>query len=366
MNGAWLRPGEPAWARVLERYAHDFHHLPDYVALSARWEGARPLAFHVESSATCLVPLLEREIPASRGSNGSRPLVDLASPYGYPGPLVSRPDDARAVEDGLRAFIAAARARGAISAFVRLHPMLPLPMSVLQSLGTVVDHGPTVVVDLRPPLEVVSAGMRKQVRYDIRRLRRAGYTTSVDDWTRLPDFVRLYRETMRRVGASPHYLYDAPYIDDLRLALGSRLHLIAVLGPEGGTVAAGLITISGAVAQYHLSGSDAATSHLGPTKLLIDRAIAVARELGAERLHLGGGVGGREDSLFAFKAGFSRDRAMFRTWRVVLDEDRYRALTERSGLAREAEVVPHTGFFPAYRVPADDPSASPQVATARV
>ena len=58
-------------------------------------------------------------------------------------------------------------------------------------------------------------------------------------------------------------------------------------------------------------------------------------------LHLGGGVGGAQDSLMHFKAGFSDRRHLFKTWRVVLDEQQY---TELSGKEPES-----TGFFPAYR-----------------
>ena len=45
-------------------------------------------------------------------------------------------------------------------------------------------------------------------------------------------------------------------------------------------------------------------------------------------MHLGGGLGGAHDSLFDFKAGFSKDRQPFRTWRVVVDPVRYAELSQ--------------------------------------
>ena len=74
-----------------------------------------------------------------------------------------------------------------------------------------------------------------------------------------------------------------------------------------------------------------------------------AKSRGLQRLHLGGGVGASEDSLFRFKAGFSTDRHPFRTLRVVLDELAYADLVR----ARQPQSDPgdHTGFFPLYRKP---------------
>jgi hypothetical protein len=95
------------------------------------------------------------------------------------------------------------------------------------------------------------------------------------------------------------------------------------------------------IVQYHLSGNDEQALKLSPMKTLINHARQWATQRGAEVLHLGGGVGGAQDSLMLFKAGFSDRRHLFKTWRVVLDEQRY---TELSG-----KELGSTGFFPAYR-----------------
>jgi hypothetical protein len=70
--------------------------------------------------------------------------------------------------------------------------------------------------------------------------------------------------------------------------------------------------------------------------------------LGDWRMHLGGGVGTREDALFWFKSGFSSHRSVFRSWRLILDSAREAELVERwRGLGGDAEVA--GGFFPRYR-----------------
>jgi hypothetical protein len=73
-----------------------------------------------------------------------------------------------------------------------------------------------------------------------------------------------------------------------------------------------------------------------------------AKAQGATVLHLGGGVGGAQDSLFDFKSGFGTGRHVFRLWKRVLRPDVYRALDEAR---REIRGEPDPKFFPTYRAP---------------
>ena len=98
---------------------------------------------------------------------------------------------------------------------------------------------------------------------------------------------------------------------------------------------------SSGIVQYQLSGTEGQALQLSPLKILIDYARRWATRRGATVLHLGGGVGGAQDSLMHFKSGFSDRRHLFKTWHVVLDEQRY---AELSGGALRS-----TDFFPAYR-----------------
>jgi hypothetical protein len=89
-----------------------------------------------------------------------------------------------------------------------------------------------------------------------------------------------------------------------------------------------------------------------PSHLLIHSVATWADSRGDRVVHLGGGVGGSDDdSLFAFKAGFSRLRHAYMTLRLVVDAARYDELTheraERTG--RSAEELMRSRFFPAYR-----------------
>ena len=73
------------------------------------------------------------------------------------------------------------------------------------------------------------------------------------------------------------------------------------------------------------------------------------KDIGAKILHLGGGLGGADDSLYRFKLGFGTDVHPFYTLRVVHDRATYDELN-RSVVSGEHEES-DDAFFPPYRRP---------------
>ncbi len=343
MRVTLLEPGDAAWADALARAPHDVHHLPAYVALCARTtERGRPAAFRVDDAAgrSLLLPVVLRDVPGAPGR------LDATSPHGYPGPLLGGASPGEPfLPAALEALVDDARRRGLVTLFVRLHPLLNAGWSALGGHGALVAHGETVVVDLALPEAEQWRQTESGHRNQIHRGARAGLRASFDaSWRHLAGFGRLYRETMRRVGASAYYDLSDEYFADLRAALDGRLHL-AVVEVDGALAAAGLFTRCGEVVQYHLAGMSADHARHRPTKTLVHHARLWAKAEGARWLHLGGGVGAAADRLFAFKAGFSHLRRTFETWRVVLDPTAYARLCAASGDPGGALA----GFFPAYR-----------------
>jgi hypothetical protein len=346
MKAELLDPDAARWHEAVRLLPHDFYHLPAYVRLAATHDGGDPRAAYVEEGAgRLLLPLSVR--PAGPGH------LDGVSPHGYPGPLVCGPP--AFVRSAWAAVGERLRAEGLVALFVRLHPLLnPHPP---EGAGVVVEHGETVSVDLRLPADELWRQTASGHRNEINRAVRAGHRAYVDErWQHLPAFGRLYRATMERRGAAPYYAFSDRYFEQLRDALGGRLHL-CVVDIGGAVAAAGLFAETDGTVQYHLSASDAAFAHERPTKLLVHFVRGWAQERGNTRLHLGGGVGGKPDSLFRFKAGFSDARHPFRTLRVVLDGAAYAELVR----VHDAGLDPADleGFFPLYRRPLAEIGAPP-------
>ena len=76
-----------------------------------------------------------------------------------------------------------------------------------------------------------------------------------------------------------------------------------------------------------------------------------AKQRGNEVFHLGGGVGSAKDSLYHFKAGFSKQRHNFLTLSLITDKEFYCTLVELRAkyLNTEVQELLKTNFFPAYR-----------------
>jgi len=340
MHTDFVSPSDNRWNEALRALGHDVYDLPEYVALCGKHENAAPVAFYAsEGTQYCLIPLLQRSLPPQLGAPAS--WSDAVSPYGYSSALFS--GDAEWAPRAVGALVRACVERDIISVFVRLHPLLATPVAALDGAGVRVQHGNTVHVDLTLPEQVLHAQLRENHRRNIGRLHAQNFRVVVDEWAFFDRFMHIYWDNMHRLGADPYYLFPADYFRDLRQALGSRLHLLSVIAPDCSVTAAGLITETNGIAQYHLSGTAQEHQRRAPSKLMLERAIIWAKMAGNRVLHLGGGVGAREDGLYKFKVGFSRLRSPFHTWRVICDPKRYSQLAEAAG-AFDAPA-----FFPAYR-----------------
>ena len=349
-----LETSDPRWGDALRVIPHDFYSLPGYGTLAARFEGGLAVAILAEEGERrLLLPLLLREVPGDPGGRGWR---DAVSPYGYPGIGLTTGDPGDGddfLDAAMSAAIALLRERGVVSLFIRLNPLLPVDAGVMGQHGLVVDHGQTVSIDLRPDREMLFRDLRRDHAKNLRRLDHLGFTCTLDDRGEpesIAAFVDVYTETMDRLDASASYYFDAAYVTDLIAALDGRV-AIAVVRQGEEVAAAGIFTEVGAVVQHHLVGTRSAFFHFAPSKLIIRDAVFWAKARGHRTMHLGGGLGGSEDALFWFKSGFSPDRHLFQTARIVIDQAAYDDLNSHWEGRAEVPAARPDGFFPAYRAP---------------
>lgn len=343
-----LHPSDPRWRAMLERTPHDVYHLPEYVELSARHEGGVARGLYAEDDGVALLaPVLIRPLPS--WLEAPPHWRDATVPYGYGGPVVSAPENRDAVRRLATAIGDRARAEGVLAAFFRLNPLLALPHDALTPHGHLVSNGAVVYCDLTHRTEQLWSDTRESYRRNIKKLWRKAYEARIDEWSHYSDFVRIYRDTMDRVDADRFYFFSDRYFEDLRESLGEHLHLVSVMGPNGDLAAGGLFYIADGIAQYHLGATDRRVIKDAPSKLMIHAARAWARDAGAARLHLGGGVGAEASNLLHFKRGFSPLTAEAFTYRAVFDETRYATLSDRWRERHLGAADDPEGFFPLYR-----------------
>jgi hypothetical protein len=349
MLAEFITPEDTRWSQLLEQARHDFYHLPEYVAFVSRHENQTPLAFYAETNqARFLAPLWVRELP--RTLDASDDWYDAITPAGFTTPVLFPADDSASLARFLMAFREVGAARGIITTFFRLHPLFPLPHAGLTACGDLKPHGEMVTVDLSLPLEEQWTQTCRNHRQNIRQLLRRGFYAEMDRWEYFEDFIDIYTQNMTRCRALDYYFFSNGFFSDLRAVLGDRVHLCTVFSPPGELASAGLfIDIKGFITA-HLAGTGDKFVPYAPAKLMFDYARRWAKEQGAQLLNLGGGVTCTADSLFEFKAGFSKDLHRYHTFRMVLDEEKYETLNQR-WREKVGKSYEESDFFPIYRRP---------------
>ncbi len=338
----FLEPDDPRWMEVLRKVPHDLFHLPAYLKACADHEGGRPVMFVYDAGDHGLaVPLIKRSLETFGESFAGH--FDLASPYGYPGPVNwgdTRQDRLAEAFANLETFLAQEKV---VSLFLRLNPFLGVPDTILSQFGDVRAHGPTVYIDLRDE-ELSWMGIDKKNRKFISGQLADGCVVRRDEWDTVDVVIEAYYETMRRLNALPFYFFPRAFFERLMLEASDHFHLGTAYTPDGEIMGGVFFSEVNGLIQYFLTGTFTKFQALSANKLLINDLRLWGLERGHHTLHLGGGVGCAQDSLAFFKQGFSRLRARFCTFRQVLLPRVYHELAG----AREA---PGEDFFPAYRRP---------------
>ena len=330
-DGNRLVEVEPArWDAVLaEAGVTDVYYSRGFLAASAVLVDGVPVLLELRSKdGTVLFACLLRRDPP-----------DVVSPYGYGGPMGAGPDPP--LERFPAAYAAWCRARGAVSSFVVFHPLTGSAESPASALFHRVPLGATVAWPLSG-CDLLD-GMHRHHRRLVRRAQAEGLEVTVDPApTELASFAALYEETMRRLQASQFYFFPPRYWR----TLVSGVALVRVDVRQDGRLLASVLGMGTPPwLHYHLGARSEASNRAGASHLALYQLAAWAQAHGFETLHLGGGVGGRPDSLFEFKLRFAPDaRVGVAIGKAVHDTERYLRLAG-------ADAVDWDGFFPAYREP---------------
>jgi serine/alanine adding enzyme len=326
-----LREAEPkAWDGLLERLGlTDAYLRRGYVEASCVLDSGRATLLH---DGDTVFPCSIREIPGA-----DRP--DVVTPYGYGGPVSARGGSLDAFWSAYEEWCAERRV---VSTFIRFHPLYEnhrqVPAAV--QLERLADTIAWPVGGETDPVETLHRHHRRRVKKAERDLE----VVVTEGAQRLDAFAALYEEGMRALGAASFYLFPREYWE--RLATGLGESLVQLDGLVGGELVASTLCLwSPPWLHYHLGAALEGGRSVGASHLLLLEAARWGNDHGCEIFHLGGGVGGAEDSLWEYKRRFAPD-ALVEAWvgKAVHDEAAY---LELSG----TEALDLSGFFPAYRAP---------------
>ncbi|MDR0769023.1 MAG: hypothetical protein LBE71_03865 [Dysgonamonadaceae bacterium] len=314
----------------------DFYHLAEYHRLDT---SGIPLLLHCsDGTAGFALPFILRPIDGTDCN-------DITSVYGYSGPLADTacPDGkslAAFHKDMLRFF----DENSVVSVFFRLHPLLPVQEKMLEGTGNTLDTGVTIAIDLKLPESEQKKQYSHSLKNTLNRLQnKKPEVTKAVTKAEIEAFADIYTETMTRVHASQIYFFDKTYFSRFLETLPSALYVAYY---EDKMIGGSLFTDCNGIIQPHLSATRSDCLHLSPLKYVWDQIRLYGVEKKRNYMHLGGGLGGNRDTLFAFKAQFSHLHLLFKTWRYVHNREIYDQLVRD----KYGYDLPASSFFPLYRL----------------
>lgn len=350
MTYATKLSAESAWLTQLGSVGtYDTYHLPAYQRLMTP-AGYDSVLLSYESGPHRLVlPLTLRPLPeAVRHVTGFE--HDGTSVYGYPGALSSvspKAVDTAWREDFASWFAKVCAELSILTVFLRNHPLLDSSHLFTSEPFTLGAVSPTVAVDVTRPREERLARASSHHRRALRKSLALGLTFEHDHSDEaVAAFTECYLQTMAKHEATESYLLDAARVANILETLGEHAELWVARKPDGVVASAAIFFRSNGILQYHLGGTRSEDYALGAARPLFEAVADTGHARGDRWLHLGGGVGGDDDSLLRYKGGFGPDRFEFRTIRAVLDPAAYEEAARAEGLD------PGRSFFPAYRTTA--------------
>ena len=326
------------WSKYISKAdEYDFYHTWEYHHLDQTGE---PILFvYEEHDVFIACPFIKRKIEHTEW-------FDLTSVYGYSGPFSNQkistiPNEIQLnFAQNFKDFLST---ENYVSVFARLHPFLN-QVELLSNLGGLIQNGKTIYIDLSTSLADQRNAYHKRLWRQIKQLKNKNYVIKLSKESHeINRFGKMYQENMDRLSANPAYYFDQKYFYDLCHSNEIDCKLLAIYD-ESEMICAAIIGVSNSVIRNHLSATHVDYTKESPSKLLTDEISLIGRKINLKYFHLGGGLGGKFDSLFDFKAYFSPLLLDDFIWCYIANEEIYQQLN------LQYNPLNLNKKFPSYRV----------------
>lgn len=332
------------WDSVVRTFAdYDIYWLSGYAKSFQIHGDGEPLLFYYEGENTRGINVvMKRDIECDPHFTGKIPpetFFDFSTPYGYGGWIIEGDDSTVLFAE----YEKWCRDNNIVSEFVRFHPAIKNYKYVLNSYYDTSKLGDTVLLDLSTR-EVIWENITSKNRNMIRKAQKNGIKIYKGNYPEIYDkFMEIYNQTMKKDNAKQYYYFGKDFYNSILEDVSDNAQVFYAVY-NNIIIAASIMLVANGRMNYHLSGSVKEYSSLAPSNLLLYEAAIWGCENGCKTLHLGGGVGSTEDSLFKFKKSFYRkdDVTGFYIGKKVFMQDKYDELVDMRECVGDS-------FFPAYR-----------------
>jgi len=331
------------WMKILHKACmYDFYHTPTYHLIAEKYRGGKAeLIVFQEKNKFIALPLVIHKVPEYGDDTCVNTCYDASSVYGYAGPVSSHEDlpvsFIRNFQGELESYLIKKKV---VCTFSRLHPFIR-QNKILDGIGTIRGLSNTVSIDLTISPEEQLSQFRTSHRQDIGYLQKKGVSGILDtNCEYLEAFIDMYNENMKRLNADMKYLHDPGYFHSLFDTEDYGIYLFISLQKDQ-AIGGAIVTSCNGIVQYHHGATMNDSLKLGSTKLLLNQIRIWAYEQGFQYVHLGGGYGSTEDSLYHFKAGFSDRRHRFQVWEWIVQPAVYKVICQAAAEYNRSFVEPN-------------------------
>lgn len=339
------------WDEIVKSFKeYDVYYLSDYVkAFELHGDGTAQLFYYKNDDIQAINVSMKRDIANDRKLEQLIPqneYFDLATPYGYGGFIIEGEITEQSLQQLENQYLRMCEKEKVVSEFVRFHPVLNNKI-LLSNFYEISELGKSVTLDLTNK-DVIWSNFKGYNKNRIRKAKKSGVKIY---WGRDPKlyqtFKEIYNQTMDRDQARNYYYFKDDFYESLVEDLKYNAMMFYAVYEEK-IIAMSIILLCNKQLHYHFSGSLKEFQILAPTNLLLYEAACWGAEYGYKTLHLGSGLGGKEDSLYKFKSVFNvNSNTVFTIGKKIYNPLQYEKLvTIRK---KHSALNVDSGFFPLYR-----------------
>ena len=332
------------WDKVVRSFSsYDVYYLSGYVKAFQIHGDGYPILFYYEGeNIRGIHVVMKRDIANDEcfADKISRNTVfDFITPYGYGGWLIEGTGEKKCLFAEYEKWC---KEHNIVSEFVRFHPMLNNAEEI-NDFYDVVKLGNTIAMDLSSP-DTIWANLTSKNRNMVRKAQKSGVKIYRGQFPEIyTTFKEIYNLTMDSDNAKAYYYFKDAFYDSIQKDLTNEAQVFWA-EVNGKIIATSIIISSNGYMNYHLSGSLREHQYLAPSNLLLYKAALWGCDNGYKSLHLGGGVGSKEDGLYKFKSAFNRsEKKQFAIGKKIYLHNVYNELIMMKNLSVKG------AFFPEYR-----------------
>lgn len=345
-----IKHNEPEkWNTIVESFLnHDIYYYFEHSKLYHIHEMGTPILFYFadETSRGIHVALIRdiSEIDYFEGKIDENIYFDLITPYGYGGFLIEGNYTKESQTTLKNEYLDYCQKNNIISEFIKFHPLLG-NHKYLAHIFDIESYGETAIMELGHREDIWS-NYNSSNRRNIRKAKKSNVKIY---WSNDPflifTFKEMYAQTMDRANASKFYYFSEKYYEYLTKSLNKNF-MFFYAKKDQKIIAISIVFLSNKSMHYHLSASDEAYRNLYPTNYLIHEAAMWGSMHGFTKFHLGGGIGGKKDSLLKFKQKFTNsNRHQLYIGKKIYKQEIYEKLVA----LRSSTLNKKSTYFPLYR-----------------